>query len=429
MYDWANSAFITCITTVILQRYYLSLFKDHEHVEITVLGVIWHTSGLALWAYTSALSMFALILVAPVFGAIADMSRSKKRFLGFCVITGAVATAAISLVTKGDYLLCSILYITAYFLWSSGNIFYDGFLPELADKPEGMDSISAQGYGLGYLGGFIALLICACAIFGHGLIGLEKADAMRLTFLIVAIWWFVFTIPLFKNVYEEGGKSANLRVPGYVKAGFRRLSHTLLKIRKLPNLGRMLIAFLLYNAGIGTIMNVATSYGKSELNLTDSTLIGVMLAVQILSFPSALMYIKFARKVGTRTSILAGLSVYVIVVVFAMQISTALEFWILGMLISLVQGGTQAMSRSLYGSMIPESMAAEFFGFFSVFNKVGPFFGPLFFGVINDVTGSSRLAILFLVIFFILGFLALLTVNTKKGREEAKAFTALSGMS
>lgn len=423
MYDWANSAFITCVTAVILQTYYLSLFHDYNHVDIPVFGGIWHTSGLALWSYTSAVSMLALIIAAPVFGAIADMSRGKKRFLGFCVISGTVATAAISLVTKGEYLFCSVLYIIAYFLWSSGNIFYDGFLPELTDDPEIMDSISAQGYGVGYLGGFFALAICAGLIDGHDLIGLQKVEATRLTFLIVAIWWFLFTIPLFKNVTEEGEKPADIQVVSYVKAGFIRLAQTFSKIRKLPNLGHMLFAFLLYNAGLGTIMIVATSYGKSELGLTDNTLIGVMLMVQILGFPAALGYIKFAQKVGTRTSILIGLIVYMIVVVFAMQISTALEFWILGILVAMVQGGTQAMSRSLYGSMIPENMTAEFFGFFSVFNKVGPFFGPLFFGIIKDATGSSRLAILFLLIFFILGFLALLTVNVKKGRGEAEAFT------
>lgn len=424
LYDWANSAFVTCITTVILPTYYLTLFIDHQHVNIPLFGGIWHTSGLALWSYSSAVSMFLVILVAPVLGAIADMSRGKKLFLGFCVTVGALATAATGLVTKGDYLLCSLLYIIANFLWSAGNIFYDGFLPELTDDPERMDGISAAGYGVGYLGGAIALVICAGLIAGHGLVGLGKADATRWTFLVVAIWWGVFTIPLLKNVPEKGGRSSGVHGRGYVQAGFSRLGRTLRKIQKLPNLGRMLLAFLLYNAGIGTIIIVAASYGKSELNLTDDTLIGVILMIQILGLPAAFAYIKFARKVGTRTSILIGLAVYAIVVLFAMQMSTAPEFWILGVLVALVQGGTQAMSRSLYGSMIPEDMNAEFFGFFSVFNKIGPFFGPLLFGVVKDATGSSRLAILFLLTFFILGFFVLLTVRIQKGREEARAFKA-----
>ncbi|MFC1840067.1 MFS transporter [Thermodesulfobacteriota bacterium] len=424
MYDWANSAFMTCITTAILQKYYFTLFVDHQHVEIPFFGGIYHTSGLALWSYTTAVSMFLVILVAPALGAIADLSRGKKSFLGFCVITGSIATAAISLVTKGDYLLCSILYIMANFLWSAGNIFYDGFLPELTDDPKRMDAISAAGFGVGYLGGGIALFICIGLIMSNELIGFEKADATRMTFLFVAMWWALFTIPLFRYVREKGERSAGIQGFGYVGAGFSRLVHTLRKIRRLPNLGRMLLAFLLYNAGIGTIQFVAVGYGVSELNLRDNTLFGAILMIQILGFPAAFAYIKLARKVGTKASILLGISVYVVVVLFAMQMTTALEFWILGVLVALVQGGTQAMSRSLYGSMIPENMNAEFFGFFSIFNKVGPFFGPSLFGVVKDVSGSSRLAILFLVTFFILGFMVLLTVNSIKGREEAKTFKA-----
>ncbi len=424
LYDWANSAFVTCVTTVILQTYYFSLFADAEKVDVPVFGWTWSTNGLTLWTFTSALSMLLVVIVAPVIGAIADLSRGKKKFLSVCVAVGAIATAGISLVTKGDYLLCSALYIVANFLWCAGNIFYDGFLPELTDDPERMDSISAAGYGIGYLGGGLALIICAGLITGSSLFGLSETAAVRISFLIVAVWWTVFTIPLLRHVPEKGTASERAQKGNYVRIGFRRLSDTLHKIRKLPNLGRMLIAFLLYNAGIGTIMSVAVIYGESELGLGRSTLVSVMIMVQIIGLPAAFAYIKFARKVGTRTSILLGLVIYTIVVIFAMQISTVREFWFLGVLVALVQGGTQAMSRSLYGSMIPENMTAEFFGFFSVFNKVGPFFGPMLFGLVKQLTGSSRLAILFLIVFFILGFVALLTVKVGKGRDEARAFTA-----
>lgn len=424
LYDWANSAFMTNMTTAILPVYFLSLFADAEHVEVPLFGGTWHTSGLSLWAYTSALSMLLVVLVAPVLGAIADLSRGKKRFLAFCVFVGALVTAAISLVTHGDYLLCAALYVVANFLWSAGNVFYDGFLPELTDDPKRMDAISAAGYGVGYLGGGLALAIGVGLILANDSLGLTKAEATRITFLIVAVWWVAFTVPLLRHVPEAPVEATGVRGFGYVRAGFSRLAATLRKVRRLPNLGRMLLAFLLYNTGIGTIMIIAAAYGKSEIGLTQNTLIGCILMVQFLGLPAAFVYIRMARKVGTRTSILIGLVVYVIVVIFAMQLTTALEFWILGALIALVQGGTQAMSRSLYGSMIPEGMSAEFFGFFSVFNKVGPFFGPLLFGAVKDATGSARLAILFLITFFILGFLALLTVRGEQGREEARAFAA-----
>ncbi len=424
MYDWANSAFITCITVTFLPRYYLTLFADPQNVELPLFGGVYHTYGDALWSYTTAVSMLLVILIAPVLGAIADMSRGKKSFLVFCVITGAIATATLSMVTMGDFFLCSGLFIVANFMWSAANIFYDGFLPEMTDDPKRMDAISAKGYGVGYLGGGIALLLCLFLFAGNEIIGLNKGEAIRLTFLVVAIWWALFTIPLYRHVNEKGERSVGVKPFKYIRDGFRRLAHTIRKIQKLPNLGRMLAAFLLYNAGIGTIQVVAVVYGVSELNLTDSTLFGVILMIQILGFPATFAYIKFAEKVGTRSSILTGLAIFTFIVVFAMQMATALEFWIMGVLVALAQGGTQAMSRSLYGSMIPENMNAEFFGFFSIFNKVGPFFGPSLFGVVKDVTGSSRLAIFFLITFFILGFLVLLTVNSLEGREEAKRFKA-----
>ena len=427
MYDWANSAFVTCMTTAVLPVYYLSLFLDASHVELNVLGLTWRTSGLALWSYTTALSMFLVVLAAPILGAVADLARGKKRFLAVCVFAGAIATAAISTISAGNYLLCSALFIVANFLWSAGNVFYDGFLPELTDDPERMDAISASGFAIGYLGGGLVLLLSLVLIAKHEVFGLEKGQATRVTFLLVAVWWALFSLPLLLRVREKGEAVQGLHGFGYVRAGFRRLGKTIGKVRRLPNLSRMLVAFLLYNSGIGTIIVIAAGYGKDELGLSTETLIGCVLLIQFVGLPATFAYIALARRVGTRTSILIGVAMYAGVVIYAMQIETAQEFWILGVFVGLVQGGTQAMSRSLYGSMIPEGMSAEFFSFFSVFSKVGPFFGPLLFATVKDATGSSRMAILFLIIFFILGFLVLLTVRADKGREEARAFLAADG--
>jgi UMF1 family MFS transporter len=410
------------MTTAILPIYYLSLFVDAESVELRVLGGTWHTSGLALWGYTSALSMFLVVLVAPVLGAIADLARGKKPLLAACVFAGALATAGISLAAEGEYLLCSAFYVVANFLWSAGNVFYDGFLPELTDDPRRMDAISASGYAVGYVGGGLALLLSLLIIGAHEPIGLTEAGAARVTFLLVALWWVVFTIPLLLLVRESGCAPSAVKGLGYVRAGFGRTLRTMRKVRRLPNLARMLLAFLLYNSGVGTVIIIAAAYGRQELGLSQETLIGCILVIQFLGLPATLAYIALGRKVGTRASILIGLGVYMAVVVYAMQIETATEFWILGILVGLVQGGIQAMSRSLYGAVIPQGMSAEFFGFFSVFNKIGPFFGPLLFAGVKDATGSSRLAILFLITFFVLGFLVLLTVRGERGREEAKIF-------
>ena len=423
LYDWANSAFVTCLTTAVLPIFYLALFVDAKDVKLEVFGLTWNTSGLALWAYTTGASMLIVVVLAPFLGAIADLARGKKRFLAVSVFTGAIFTAALGLVHEGDYLLCSGLYIVANTLWSASNIFYDGFLPELTDDPKRMDAISAAGYAIGYLGGGLALVLSLVLIKSHDALGMSEGDATRLSFVLVAAWWAVFTIPILRGVEEVGAGTGRRPEGGYLRAGSARLLATVHKVKRLPNLGRMLLAFLLYNSGVGTIITIAAAYGKDELGLETGTLIAAILMIQFVGLPATFAYIALARKVGTRASIHIGLAMYAAVVVYAMQIDTATEFWILGGMVALVQGGTQAMSRSLYGSMIPEGMTAEFFGFFSIFNKVGPFIGPLLFAVVSDLTGSSRSAILFLIVFFILGAIALFFVRPERGRQEAEAFT------
>ncbi|MDD4890128.1 MAG: MFS transporter, partial [Phycisphaerae bacterium] len=209
-----------------------------------------------------------------------------------------------------------------------------------------------------------------------------------------------------------------------VREGFLRVGRTIRRVGRLPNLMRFLIAFLFYNTGIGTLIIVAAVYAKAELHLTDSTILGCLLMIQFVGVPAAMGFIWIARKLGSRNAIALGIAVYMGVVVYAMQIHTPTEFWILGLLVALVQGGTQAISRSVFGSMIPEGLSAEFYGFFSVYDKVGAFAGPMLFGLFRDLTGSSRSAILFLIAFFGLGLAMLLTVRVAKGIEQAKEFHA-----
>jgi len=387
----------------------------------------WNTSALSLWTYTAGISMLIVVLLAPFLGAVADLTRGKKKFLSICVYAGALFVAGLSAVRFGDFVLCSVLYIIANAFWSAGNIFYDGFLPELTHNPKRMDAISAAGYGIGYAGGGLALLGCVILIIMHKALGLaEEADAKRIGFLVVAAWWAIFTIPLLLHVHEEKGESKR-PARGYLRAGADRFIHTVKKIRRLPNLGRMLLAFLLYNSGIGTTISVAAIYGKEVLNLDDTTLLGCILFIQFLGLPTTFAYIALAKKVGNRNAVHLGLVIYIAAIIYARYMHLPVEFWILGGCIALVQGGCQAMSRSLYGSMIPEGMNAEFFGFFSIFNKVGPFFGPLLFGLFNDLTGNPRLAILFLVAFFISGGAMLFFVRPEKGREEAAQFLPATG--
>ncbi|MCP4248793.1 MAG: MFS transporter [bacterium] len=419
LYDWANSAFVTSVITVVLPIYFLSLTGDDD-LTVGVGGWTYQTSGMALWSYLGAFYMLAAGVASPVLGAIADHGRAKKRFLGLCLFGGAGLTCGLYLVTEGRYQLCGLLFVGAAFLWTCGNLFYDSLLPSLASNERELDAISTAGYAVGYLGGG-ALLVANLAMvtqpqwFGFA----DEGVATRVVFLTVGLWWVLFSIPILTRVPEPdmGLTSPGTRNP--IAGGFARLLATLRKVRQYRQLVRLLVAFILYNTGIGTVIFVAVVYGRDELELEAGTLMGCILMIQFVGFPASFGFIALARKLGTRGAIFLGLGVYVGVVVFAYFTTTATQFWVLGVLVGLVQGGTQALSRSLYGSMIPPGHSAEFFGFFSIFNKVGSFAGPLVFGVVKDATGSSRLAILFLASFFVLGAAVLATVRVQEGRAMA----------
>jgi len=419
LYDWANSAFVTTVTTVVLPIYFLRLTGDGP-VRLAVGGWSYETSGLALWSYLTGFYMLAAGLASPILGAIADHTRGKKRFLAACVVGGAALTCGLYFVTSGRYLLCAGLYVGAALLWSCGNLFYDALLPGLSRDERDMDAISSAGYAVGYLGGGLLLAVNLAMIARPLAFGLaDKAVATRAAFVTVGGWWLLFSLPVLVWVREPSSGAASSHPGNPVAAGFRRLAATLRKVRQYRQVVRMLAAFILYETGIGTVITVAAVYGKDELKLSDGTLIGCILMIQFVGFPASFGFISLAKRFGTRNAIFAGLAVYIGVVIFAFFMKTSAEFWILGVLVSLVQGGTQAMSRSLYGSMIPAGHSAEFFGFFSIFSKVGSFAGPICFGAVRDATDSSRLAILFLATFFVLGFATLATVNVREGRARA----------
>ena len=422
LYDWANSAFVTSVTVVVLPIYFLTLTPAGKGPVTVALGpLVIHTNGDALWMYFTSLYMLAAGLAAPILGAIADYARGKRRFLALCVVGGAAFTGMLALVPQGGYALCGWLYVGAAFLWGCGNLFYDALLPELAGDEEEMDAISSAGYAVGYIGGGLLLGANLAMITNPRWFGLADArSATRAVFITVACWWAAFSIPVLLYVRDKALARPAPRAGHPIIAGFTRLVTTLRHLRRYRQLLRMLVAFILYDTGVGTVIVVAAVFGHTELGLSDGTLIACVLMIQFVGFPATFAFIALARRLGARSAVLVGLVVYVGVVLFAFRMQSATEFWILGALVALVQGGTQALSRSLYGSMIPEGRSAEFFGFFSIFNKVGSFAGPLCFGWVRDMTDSSRLAILFLATFFVLGGVMLLAVNVAEGRAAAQ---------
>ncbi len=418
MYDWANSAFATTVMAAVLPAFYSSvaaatLSPDPERARVMASSY---------WGYTNTIAMLIVAVSAPVLGAIADHSGAKKRFLGSFATLGILFTSLLVLVSTGDWLMASLFYILGRIGFSGANIFYDSLLPHIA-RPEDIDRVSAKGYALGYLGGGLLLVLNLAMILKPGLFGIpDKTWGARLSFLTVGLWWAVFSIPLFRYVPEpkavlERGEAANP-----IRAGFQRLQHTFREIRRYRELLKFLLAFWLYNDGIGTIITMAVIFG-AEIGIGETDLIGAILAVQFIGVPFALLFGRLAGWLGTKRSILLALGVYTLIAIGGYFMRTALHFWILAFLVATVQGGSQALSRSLYGSMTPKAKTAEFFGFYDVSSKFSGILGPAIFGLVGQLAGSSRLSIISLVVFFVGGGLLLLTVNEQEGRQMAEATT------
>jgi UMF1 family MFS transporter len=370
------------------------------------------------WGYTNTIAMLIVAFCAPLLGALADHSGMKKKFLAAFAALGILSTGGLVGVGRGDWFLASFLYVLGMVGFSGGNNFYDSLLPHVAGDRE-IDRISSWGYALGYLGGGILLVFNLAMILKPQFFGLPDAEwGTRCSFLTVSIWWALFTVPIMKNVSEPpvvpiAGESASP-----LRASLQRLSLTFHNIRRHREAFKFLMAFWLYNDGIGTIISMAVIFG-AEIHIAQEHLIGSILAVQVVGVPFSILFGKIAGRIGAKKAILAGLFIYTGIAVGGYFIQTALHFWILAILVGFVQGGTQALSRSLFGTLIPRNRSAEFYSFYDVSSKFAGIIGPAVFGVVGQMTGSSRLSIVSLVVFFVVGGLVLLTVDVKKGRQTA----------
>jgi MFS transporter, UMF1 family len=405
MYDWANSAFATTIMAAVLPFFYSSVAGAN----------LSKTTASSYWGYTNTVAMLIVAFSAPVLGALADHWGMKKKFLAGFAILGIISTAFLVFVSRGDWLLASFLYILGMLGFSGGNNFYDSLLPHVAGDGE-IDRISSYGYATGYLGGGLLLILNLAMILKPSIFGIPDAEwGARYSFLTVALWWALFSIPILKNVPEPPvvhivGESSHP-----MRASFQRLSLTFHNLRQYREAFKFLMAFWLYNDGIGTIISMAVIFG-AEINIAQEHLIGAILAVQFVGIPFSLLFGNLAGKIGTKRAIFLGLGIYTGISIGGYFIQNALHFWILAILVGFVQGGTQALSRSLFGTLIPKSRSAEFFSFYDVSSKFAGIIGPSVFGFVGQMTGSSRLSVLALVVFFIGGGLILFQVKEKEGR-------------
>jgi UMF1 family MFS transporter len=324
-------------------------------------------------------------------------------------LLGSFCTSLLFFATSGRYIFAAILFIFANIGFAGGNVFYNAFLPKLAQNHE-LDRLSSKGFAYGYIGGGIALLLVFGIIQEYSFLGFQdKGAASRAGFLLTGIWWFVFAFPTYRFVHVP----ASPIMVDRLHRGLRGYLQVFSEIAKYPPLLLFLAAFLFYNDGIQTIIVVAAIFAREELGLTQGTILSCFLMIQFVAMPGTLLFGRLAETYGAKRSLYLALILFIVVTLFAFFMNTALEFWLLGFVIAIILGGSQAVSRSLFSSLIPKGKHAEFFGFYAISAKFASVFGPLIFALIIDLTGSARLSILSLTFFFIIGILLLTKVNTE----------------
>lgn len=405
LYDWANSAF----ATTVMAGFFPVFFKSYWSSAATVQESTFYL-GMA-----NSIGSIIVASLAPILGAIADRGSIKKKLLLFFAFLGCIMTGGLWFVQMGHWQMAILFYITASIGFSGANIFYDSLLPGVA-SPGKIDYASSLGFSLGYIGGGLLFLINVAMYLKPELFGIaDGVLAIRISFLSVAIWWAVFSIPLILFVKEprvhnpvSAGKA--------VKAGLIQLKHTFQEIRTLRVVGLFLLAYWFYIDGVDTIIRMAVDYGTS-LGFPAESLIVALLLVQFVAFPSALLYNIFGRKIGIKKALLVAIAAYSVIAVLGSFMQETWHFYLLAVAIGLFQGGIQALSRSYYTRLIPEEQAAEFFGFFNMLGKFAAVLGPFLMGSITLLSGSNRAGILSIVLLFIVGGFLLSRVSEKKGAE------------
>ncbi len=419
MYDWAASSVQTTIMVAVFPIYF---------VKVAGAGVAEGGATQRL-ATINSIALVVIALVSPLLGAISDYRAAKKRFTAIFMAIGVIACCALFFVHTGDLDLASWLFVLIMVGVAGSYVFYEALLPHIA-APGEIDRVSTAGYAIGYLGGGVLLALNLAWIQMPGLFGLpsgpglSESDATlpaRLAFLSVAIWWAVFSIPLFRKVSEPPARleTDERRGENPVRGAFARLGETFRELKSYRQAFVMLLAFLIYNDGIQTIIKMATAYG-TEIGIGQSALIGAILLVQFVGIPCTFLFGSVAARIGTKPSLFLGLVAYTIISILGYYMTSATHFYILAGLVGIVQGGTQALSRSLFASMIPQHKSGEFFGFWSIFEKFAGIFGPLIFAGTIAATGSSRNAILSVIGFFAVGAALLAMVDVEEGQRAAR---------
>jgi UMF1 family MFS transporter len=411
MYDWANSAFQTTIIAAVFPIYYQKVAAADLPEALAMSRFAWATT----------LAILIVAIVAPILGAIADYTAIKKRLLGMFIGIGASATAAMFWIQRGDWSFALVLFVIGNVGVAGSIVFYESLLPHLVGEDQ-LDRVSSAGYAIGYLGGGMLLAINLLMIQEPELFGIPDAGTgTRLALASVAVWWVVFSIPLFRRVPEPAVRREldERSGAGALSGGVTRLMETFRELRRYRDAFVFLLAFLLYNDGIQTMIRMATIYGTG-IGLPERAMITALLLTQFIGVPCAFLFGMAASRTGARTGVFVGLGVYILITLLGYFMRTAAHFYALAVLVGMVQGGTQALSRSLFASMIPRHKSSEFFAFFSVFERYAGVLGPAIFAFVIERSGSGRAAILAVAVFFVVGAAILAFVNVERGRADLR---------
>ena len=403
LYDWANSAF----ATTVMAGFFPLFFKSFWAADLSP------AESTAVIGTTNSLAGLLIVLLAPFLGAYSDLGKFKKKFLAFFALLGVLSTGYLYFIPQGDWVIAASLYALAVVGFSGGNIFYDSLIASVS-KQDQRNKVSSLGFSLGYLGGGLLFVINVLMYLNPAWFGLSsQSEAILWSFLSVAVWWAIFSLPLFMNVEEKSNAEISKGLFKTITEAFKAVASTLREIKKHKRVAIFLIAYWLYIDGVDTIVRMAVAYG-SDIGLDASSMITALLLTQFVGFPATLVFGIYADKIGFKKILTIGISIYILVTFYAYYMSTALEFYILAGTVGLVQGGVQAISRSFFSTIIPVNKEAQFFGFYNLVGKSAVLLGPILVSWVALIFGNPRFGILSLLFLLVPGLILLWMVPDKE---------------
>lgn len=422
-YDWGNSAFNTTVVTLFLGPYLTSIATAAAASAAEGDGKIafffLRIDPRALFSYLVSLSVMTQVLCLPLVGAIADYGKKKREILALLAFLGSAATMGLFFLTGTRYELGALLFLIANLAFGASIVVYNSFLPDIA-PPEERDAVSSRGFGFGYAGGGLLLCLNLYLYANAAQFGISESMAVRISLFSAGLWWCLFTIPTYLGLRNNQSGRTLPAGENYLSVGVRQVIYLFKEMRQYPQALLFLLAFLLYNDGIQTVIALSSQFGSDSLHMSMGSLTQAILMVQFVAFAGALLFERLAHFIGAKRSVVVSLLIWTGALFYAwLAVATEREFFILAFVVGLVLGGSQALSRSLFSQLIPKDRSAEYFSIYEISDKGTSWISPLVFGLTLELTGNYRLAIFSLVIFFVLGLVVLLRVNVPRGIEEA----------